>query len=115
MQTYRVYFMDSRSIIAAEMVEAASHGDAAESAVHGLDSYSWAGKLAPTRLESGKERRSTSQLPSRGNYARRDADAMRASSIIAIVAVVLAGCAISEPATPTTEPRSPLSSPSGRW
>ena len=51
MQTYRVYFMDSRSIIAAEMVEAASHGDAAESAVHGLSSYPWAGKLAPTRLE----------------------------------------------------------------
>jgi hypothetical protein len=51
MQTYRIYFMDSRSIIAAETVEAASHGDAAEAAVHGLDSYSWAGKLAPTRLE----------------------------------------------------------------
>jgi hypothetical protein len=26
MQTYRVYFMDSRSIIAAEMVEAAIYG-----------------------------------------------------------------------------------------
>jgi hypothetical protein len=33
MQTYRVYFMDSRSIIAAELVEAASHGDAARSDV----------------------------------------------------------------------------------
>ena len=43
--------MDSRSIIAAEMVEAASHRDAAESAVHRLYSYPWAGKLAPTRLE----------------------------------------------------------------
>ena len=30
---------------------------------------------------------------------------MRASSIIAIVTVVLAGCATPEPATPTTEPQ----------
>ena len=30
---------------------------------------------------------------------------MRASSIIAIMAVVLAGCATPEPATPTTEPQ----------
>ena len=51
MQTYRVYFIDSTSVIAAEMVEAASHGDAAKSAARGLSSYPWAGKLAPTRLE----------------------------------------------------------------
>jgi hypothetical protein len=51
MQTYRIYFMDSRSIIAAEMIEAASHEDAATSAVRGLGSYPWAGKLVPTRLE----------------------------------------------------------------
>ena len=51
MQTYRVYFMDSRSVIAAEMVEAASHGDAAASAVDGLGSYPWAEKLMPIRLE----------------------------------------------------------------
>jgi hypothetical protein len=41
MQTYRAYPVDSGSIIAAEMVEVASHGDA----------YPWAGKLTPTRLE----------------------------------------------------------------
>jgi len=51
MQTYRVYFMDSRSVIAAEKVEAANHGDAATSAVAGLGSYPWSGKLMPTRLE----------------------------------------------------------------
>ena len=51
MQTYRVYFMDEGAIIAADMIEAASHGDAAKSAVRGLGAYPWAGKLTPTRLE----------------------------------------------------------------
>ena len=57
MQTYRVYFWDSGSIIAAEMIEAASHGDAVKSAVRGLgaSAYSWTGKWAPTRLEVWQE------------------------------------------------------------
>jgi len=51
MQPYRVYFMDSRSIIAAEMIEAANYQDAAASAVSGLGGYPWSRKLKPERLE----------------------------------------------------------------
>ena len=51
MQPYRIYFMDSRSIIAAEMIEAASYREAATSAVNGLGRYPWARTLSPVRLE----------------------------------------------------------------
>jgi hypothetical protein len=51
MQPYRVYFMDSSSIIAAEMIEAANDRDAATCAVNGLGRYPWARALMPVRLE----------------------------------------------------------------
>ena len=51
MHAYRVYFMEGRSIIAAEMIEAASHNEAAQSAIREMTSYPWAHKLVPTGLE----------------------------------------------------------------
>lgn len=51
MKTYRVYFLDGRSIIAAEMIDALSHGEAAHSAVRGLPAYPWARGWPPTAIE----------------------------------------------------------------
>ena len=51
MPAYRVYFMDGRSIIAADVIEAESHDNAAVRAVSAMGSYQWSRKLAPNRLE----------------------------------------------------------------
>ena len=51
MPAYRVYFMDGRSIIAADTIEAETYSKAALSAVRAMGSYRWWGKLAPNRLE----------------------------------------------------------------
>jgi hypothetical protein len=50
MQTYRVYFMRGNSIVAAEMVEARCHAEAADSATHAMGSFPWR-TLNPDRLE----------------------------------------------------------------
>ncbi len=51
MPAFRVYFMAGRSIIAADVIEAATHDDAADSAVRAISTYPWAQKLAPDGLE----------------------------------------------------------------
>jgi hypothetical protein len=51
MPAFRVYFMDGKSIIAADTIEAETHDNAANSAVRAMGSYQWAGKLAPNRVE----------------------------------------------------------------
>lgn len=50
MQTYRVYFLSGTSIVAAEMIEARCHNDAARSARSAIGSFPWR-KLNPDRLE----------------------------------------------------------------
>ena len=51
MHEYRVYFMQGRSIIAAEVIEAPDHDKAAQAAVRGIAGYPWARTLVPTGFE----------------------------------------------------------------
>jgi hypothetical protein len=51
MPAFRVYFLDGKSIIAADTIEAETDSDAAVRAVRAMSSYQWTGKLAPTGLE----------------------------------------------------------------
>jgi hypothetical protein len=50
MQTYRVYFMCGQAIVAAEMVEARGHADAANVATGALSAVPWR-TLSPDRIE----------------------------------------------------------------
>jgi hypothetical protein len=51
MHAYRIYFMDGRSIIAADMIEATSDSEAAQSALRGIAAYPWSRRLMPTGIE----------------------------------------------------------------
>lgn len=51
MLEFRVYFLQGGSIIAADVIEAATDSEAAELAAQAVGSYPWASSLIPDRLE----------------------------------------------------------------
>jgi hypothetical protein len=51
MLEFRVYFLQGGSIIAADVIEAATDTEAAEKATQAVGSYPWATSLIPDRLE----------------------------------------------------------------
>ena len=51
MLEFRVYFLQGGSIIAADVIEAATDSEAAELATQAVGSYPWATSLIPDRLE----------------------------------------------------------------
>ena len=51
MPSFRVYFLNGRSIVAAETIDAESHIDAAATGAAGIGAYPWATKLSINNLE----------------------------------------------------------------